>query len=95
MINECIEYSISCVDAQYGLSASVYGPDAWEDLRSEYLLYLTMAIQRYDSGKGSKLFTWIQNYLRYARLNWLKKEVPFHDHMVQSIEALHPTTQKD
>jgi hypothetical protein len=90
LVDECIVYSMPCVEAHFGLSASAYNPDTWEDLRSEYLLYLTIAIQRYDPNKGSKLFTWIQNYLRYARLNWLKKEMPYTACMVQTIQGLIP-----
>ena len=88
LIDECIVYSIPCVEAQMGLPQST--TKDYEDLHSEYLLYLTMAIQRYDPTKGSKLFTWIQNYLRYARLNWLKKEMPYTACMVQTIQGLIP-----
>ena len=88
LIDECIEYSIPCAEAQFGLSASTYTVDTWDDLRSQYLLYLTIAIQQYDPTKGTKLFTWINTYLRYGRLKWLKKEMPYVEHMVQTIEAL-------
>jgi hypothetical protein len=80
-IDGCIEYSMPCVWAQMKRPCNSFAN--WDDLESESFVYLVMAIQRYDPSKGAKLFSWITNYLNYARLNWLKKELPILERTTQ------------
>jgi hypothetical protein len=79
----CIVYSMACIPPTMAQAHLKYPYQIqWDDLEAEYMLYLVQAIQRYDPAK-SRLFTWITNYLRYAELNFVRKEVKYCEAMVQ------------
>jgi hypothetical protein len=83
-VDDCIVYSMCCIPPTMA-SARLKYPCAtqWDDLKSEYQLYLVLAIQRYDPTKGTKLFTWINLYLWGAESHFIRREVPYCQKNVQ------------
>ena len=83
-LDDCIRYARPCVAVELlRAKQSLPSQTQWEDLEGEYNLYLTLAVHRYDRTKGSRLFTWITNYLRYGRLNFIKREAKFGNANIQ------------
>ena len=83
-IDACIVYAMPCIQVKMA-AAHRKLPDQtqWDDLESDYQMYLVMAIQRYQPTKGCKLFSWINNYLKYAELNFIRRESKYYLKNVQ------------
>jgi len=87
-VDACIEYCLPCVEAQMTLFRRVMPAQTrWDDLHSDLQLYLVLAVQRFRPSKGAKLFTWLTNYFRYARLDFTRRETRFFRQNVQLEEG--------
>ena len=94
---ECMAYALPCVQHRLSLARRRLPPQThWEDLESEYNLYLCQAIDRYDKSRDIKLFTLIQHYLTYAERNFIRDETKYIDkHMQLNEDSLLYYPQED